>query len=342
MTTSAPPIHIIGQGLAGTLLAFECLDRKIPFTIFDRGLAGSSSMVAAGMWNPISIKLTRAGWRIKAFSEQLDNTYTRIEQLLGIAIKHDGEIQRIFPDVLAANEWDHRSQHPEMLPYLKEPTLDSLVGYETPYGFGTIQGGGWVHVPLLLNASRAYFKLHGVLKETEVDHGRIQQWVEDEIHVVHATGWKPIEKSAACRIPLVPNKGEVLTIAAPGLDERCITHFGNFIIPLGNGSFRLGATYKPHTSDTEPTDQYKNELLDAFRIHSSVEARLTEHHAGIRPTTRDRRPVVGQIPGSIREYMLGGLGSKGVLLAPYFAHYLIDLIQGKCAVDEEVDPARLI
>ena len=342
MSKSAPPIHIIGQGLAGTLLAFECLDRNIPFTIFDQGLAGASSMVAAGMWNPISIKLTRAGWRMKAFSDQLTDTYARIEKLLGISIKHDCDIQRIFPDVFAANEWDHRSQHPEMLPYLKEPTLNSLLGYRTPFGFGTIQGGGWVHVPLLLKSSRAYFKSQGVLEEAKVEHARVQQWVEDEIHVIHATGWKQIEKSSAHRIPLVPNKGEVLTISAQGLDERFIAHFGNFIIPLGNETFRLGATYKPHTSDTEPTEQYKNELLDAFKTHSCAEARLTEHHAGIRPTTRDRRPVVGKIPGSIREYMLGGLGSKGVLLAPYFAHYLIDLIQGKCALDEEVDPARLI
>ncbi|MFM7309802.1 MAG: NAD(P)/FAD-dependent oxidoreductase, partial [Flavobacteriales bacterium] len=338
MNQSTPFIHIIGQGLAGTLLAFECLDRKIPFAIFDRGLGGASSMVAAGMWNPISIKLMRAGWRVQDFTDQLTKTYTRIEQELNLSIKHDCGIQRIFPDAFSANEWDHRSQHPEMFPYLKEPTQSQLSGYETPFGFGTIQGGGWVHVSLLLKSSRDHFKSLGVLHETEINHQDIQAWVEDEIQVIHATGWKAIEKSSTNRIPLVPNKGEVLTITADGLDEQYIAHFGNFIIPLGNRTFRLGATYKPHSSDVEPTEEYKNELLDAFQAQSFVEARLMEHQAGIRPTTRDRRPVVGKIPDSIREYMLGGLGSKGVLLAPYFAHYLIDLIQGKCAVDEEVNP----
>ena len=47
---------VVGQGIAGTLVAYMLYLNKIPFTVMDTGDANSSSRIAAGMFTPISGK----------------------------------------------------------------------------------------------------------------------------------------------------------------------------------------------------------------------------------------------------------------------------------------------
>jgi glycine oxidase len=342
MGQTHPPIHIIGQGLAGTLLAFECQRRKRPFTIFDSGLSHASSMVAAGMWNPISIKRNQAGWRSVELLRHLFEVYPRIEQQLSERFFHPLPIHRIFPDVHAGNEWDQRSVTPEMNAYMHEPNCGSIKGFPTPFGFGEIQGGGWLNLPSMLQSARLFFQQLGVLREELVNQHQIRSWVEDEITVIHSTGSRAIEKSEFARIPILPNKGDVLTLNSTEFGEQSIVHFGKFLLPLGDGKFRLGSTYHPNSSNSEVTEQSRLELIDALKAHTTKPFEVLTHDVGIRPTTVDRRPLAGRIPGALREFVLGGLGSKGVLLAPALSCYVLDLMEGKCAVDLEVDPARLL
>ena len=47
---------IVGQGLAGTLLAHDLLDSKKRILIIDKHLKASASKVAGGLMNPISVR----------------------------------------------------------------------------------------------------------------------------------------------------------------------------------------------------------------------------------------------------------------------------------------------
>ena len=60
---------IVGQGLAGSCLAWEFLRRGVPFHIADLG-TGGSSRVAAGLINPITGKNFEPSWRIAEFYPQ--------------------------------------------------------------------------------------------------------------------------------------------------------------------------------------------------------------------------------------------------------------------------------
>lgn len=56
---------IVGQGLAGTLLAYQMHKNNIPFKIIVDPIQKSASEIAAGLINPLVFKrLTKVGWLI--------------------------------------------------------------------------------------------------------------------------------------------------------------------------------------------------------------------------------------------------------------------------------------
>jgi glycine/D-amino acid oxidase-like deaminating enzyme len=56
--------------------------------------------------------------------------------------------------------------------------------------------------------------------------------------------------------------------------------------------------------------------------------RVTAQDWGFRPTTPDRRPILGSMPDSENVVIFNGLGTKGVSLAPYFSAQLCDWLIG--------------
>ena len=55
MRPSVPTILVVGDGLAGCLIAWELYIRGCPFTVWSDGSPAASD-VAAGMSNPVSFK----------------------------------------------------------------------------------------------------------------------------------------------------------------------------------------------------------------------------------------------------------------------------------------------
>lgn len=62
--------------------------------------------------------------------------------------------------------------------------------------------------------------------------------------------------------------------------------------------------------------------------------------AGIRPTVKDRRPLVGVHPKYKNLFILNGLGTHGALLAPYTATSLYDFIENGKMIDKEMNITR--
>jgi glycine/D-amino acid oxidase-like deaminating enzyme len=128
-------------------------------------------------------------------------------------------------------------------------------------------------------------------------------------------------------------KGEVLTVRIPGLRSGAAVHRGAFLLPIGDDLFRLGATFSWDDVWSGPTAQAKEELLARLARMTLLPAEVVDHRTGVRPASKDRRPILGPD-------ILNGLGSRGVLLAPWCAMHLVEhLLEGK-KLDPEVDAAR--
>jgi glycine/D-amino acid oxidase-like deaminating enzyme len=99
-------------------------------------------------------------------------------------------------------------------------------------------------------------------------------------------------------------------------------------MPIGNGQYKVGATYSWDDLNCETTDSAQRELLGKLRNIISIHPDVVSQKAGIRPTMHDRKPVIGLLPDNPQIGIFNGLGSKGVLLGPYFAKQFASFLTG--------------
>ena len=141
-------------------------------------------------------------------------------------------------------------------------------------------------------------------------------------------------------MPLNGTKGEVLTIKAPDLKLKAAIKSSVFIIPVGNDCYTVGSTYNWDDKSNKPTAAGKDELLSKLKTFITCDFEVVKHVAGIRPTVKDRRPLVGRHSEHQNLYVLNGLGTRGVMIAPYVAQQLFQFIGAKRPLDPEIDCNR--
>ena len=67
---------------------------------------------------------------------------------------------------------------------------------------------------------------------------------------------------------------------------------------------------------------------------------IVGHVAGVRPAVKDRRPLIGESPVKKNVFIFNGMGTKGALLAPYWAAHLASHLFDGQPVDSEVSLFR--
>jgi glycine/D-amino acid oxidase-like deaminating enzyme len=339
---------IVGQGLAGTLLAFSLLEKGEEVLIADDYKHASASQVAAGMWNPVTFKRLAASWLAKEMLEEMNLTFRKLEDQLKTKFFHVLPVARIFNSIQDANFWDEKSDHPEVGRYLSARSNKSVQeNFNSPFGNSEVNECGWLNVPLFREAARNYFIQHGNFIEDAVNENEV------EFHE-SAVVWKgrPFDKLILCNgigvnqwkglesLDLIPNHGQVLDLKIENLEIDAIVNFGQFLLPYGNNKFRLGATYNWNEVPDEPTDEAKEFLLSELKQRIEQDIVVESQKTGFRPTTRDRRPIVGFAKDNELLGVFGGLGSKGVLLAPYFSRLFTAVLTEGTSIPKEVRVAR--
>ncbi len=126
-----------------------------------------------------------------------------------------------------------------------------------------------------------------------------------------------------------PLKGQLLELRArrghPLPVTRLVRTPRCYLVPRADGSLVLGATSEEQGFDTTVTADGVFRLLEAaYEVLPDVaELELVSARAGLRPATRDNRPVIGAsaTPGLA---WAAGHGRNGVLLAPLTARRVVD------------------
>ncbi len=141
-------------------------------------------------------------------------------------------------------------------------------------------------------------------------------------------------------LPLDGTKGDLLLIKAPKLSFNVIINSSVFILPIGNHYFKVGATYNWQDKTSTPTEEGKQELIEKLKEIINCDFEIIEHLAGVRPTVRDRRPLLGTHSKHKNVHILNGLGTRGVMLAPYLAKALFENIEFGKVLKPEMDIKR--
>ena len=137
-----------------------------------------------------------------------------------------------------------------------------------------------------------------------------------------------------------PARGEIQTIRAKNSLPEGILNRGKWLKPAGNGIYQAGATYSWDQLESKPNALGLQEMQTGLEsmVHQRLE--VLERKIGVRPATKDRRPVAGFHPEHHCLGVLNGLGAKGSLMGPWLARHLVEVMREKGPIDREVDVGR--
>ncbi|MFT3884410.1 MAG: FAD-dependent oxidoreductase [Flavobacteriales bacterium] len=339
--TTTHDAFILGHGLAGAVLTAELRQRGLRVHVFDRPQAGQASPAAAGLVNPIVLRRDVPSWRAVQLLPLAEAFYRSLGTRLGGSFWHPTEVIKVFPTPNDARQWERAMASPASAPFLSRPARPELeaAGVAAPHGHGTVRPAAWLDVPHFLEAHRTALRAQGALTERivadqEIEHGA------DGVRIGDRTArWLVRCEGPFATVPgLVPVKGETVVVRLPEVSLSHVVHRDVFVLPLGGEHYRVGATFQWNNVWEGPTDAAREHLLRLLRALIPVEAEVLTHLAGVRPTARDRRPIIGCT--GAREAVLNGLGARGVLLAPWCAAHLADHLFLGLPLDPEVDASR--
>ncbi len=327
----AMTVTIIGQGLAGSLLAWELTRAGAAWHLYDPGHGEAASRVGAGIINPLTGRRWVPTWRVAEWRGAATEVYREIETELGTPLYRPMRIWRAWrnPDEQAFLEQRAAVQ----------PEVRRWLGGLSAAG-AWIEGAAQVDTAALVAGLRERWVHEGALTERRATESELAA-AASRGPVIWCTGAGLSGATTDVIATWQRAGGEILTgRTAAALDESVILNDGHWVLPLSGGRMRVGATYEREVERASPTVAGRDELWRAARRLTGCEFTVTEQAAAVRLTTTDKRPVVGWWPGRAGHGLLGGLASKGALWAPALAQQWVAHVRAGAAFDEEADAAR--
>lgn len=328
---------VVGGGIAAAFVCANLIQQGVRVVHFaDPNLTGASH-IAAGLVNPVTGRQYAVSWRTVECLDALDRLFQIPWLQSSRKHFHDMTIYRPFPDIFSLNEWTAKTSRPEFTDLTdweySSWRPDLIVN---PHGGMLHHRGGWLDIPNFLShiqslflASGRYRHLPEKLTYSKLNPGTGTYILYDEIlhfdALVFCEGMGMIGNPYFC-VQTAPLKGQILTIRASVEMDRIVSS-GIFVVPLGNGRFRLGSTYERNYTHTLPDAAGLSELQsEASRWWKPGAGDVEDHVAGIRPATADRMPILGRHDVYPALWMLNGLGAKGVLQGPRMAEIITECI----------------
>lgn len=351
MAANQLPTLLVGQGIAGTLMARRFEQAGLPFMVVDAGQDTSSSKAAAGIINPVTGRHMVKSWRFDDLLPELLRVYKNFEQLLGAPLLTPSRVLRVLPSPSEENKWNLQAHKPGYESYIKT-TADPdcwLPLLQPVHAFGEIRNAFLVNWPILLELYRRYLQKRNLLLDMSFEYSQLTLPTVND-HLLY--DGKPFRRVIFCEgsamrtnpwfkhLPMEAAKGEALLIRIPGARIDAILKHRLLIAPWRQDVYWAGSNYERGAIDPSPTPKTRKLLEEKLNQILSTPIEIVDHIAGIRPTVKDRRPLIGTHPEDSRLVLFNGLGTKGSSLAPYWSDHLMNhLVKGQ-PLDSEVDLLR--
>jgi glycine oxidase len=334
---------IVGCGLAGISFAERALQHDKTILVVDND-SQNSSKIAAGLYNPVILKRFSEVWDAQIQLVIMNEFYAALKLRIDNQFDYKMPILRKFFSVEEQNNWFAASDKPALAPFLSTQLhFKEYSGIAAPHGYGEVLQTGYVDTASLLSTYRNFLLKNYWFIQESFDYAAIV-FEDDSVrykdirakHIIFAEGFGLHANPYFNQLPLEGTKGELFIIKAPDLNLDVIVNTSVFILPLGNDLFKVGATYNWKDKTDVPTEEGKIELVERIQEIINCDFEIITHFAGVRPTVRDRRPLVGTHSIHDRIHILNGLGTRGVMLGPSMAKALFESIEHQIPLCKEV------
>lgn len=339
---------IVGQGIAGSVLAYTLMQKRQQVVVVDEEAKSSSSRVAAGLCNPVVFKRLTKSWMIDEVLPLAKKFYRDQEELFNTQFYFDVPLYKLFVDEKEQQFWKQKSNEPHLFDWIDNKVEFPFDLEHLSYSFGaskTLQSG-FLKTNSWLDNFKAFLIKKEAYLSSEFNHSKIN-FVENRVEwggysakkIIFCEGYQSVNNPYFDWLPFKLTKGEVLTVKFKNLKLDKAINKGAFVLPY-DGNYKLGATYNWDELDEIPTQVGKEQLLKRAARFINDEIEIIEHKAGVRPTVSDRRPLLGVHPKYNQLAVFNGLGTKGVMLAPYFAGKMLCYLLKNEPIPKEVDIYR--
>ena len=367
-------LAIIGAGLAGCWLARILAEQGIAVSLFEQNsaVATAASGNPAGIVKPFVTRSPSSGMSFHCQAHAF-----LIDQLAALNLENAAGFSRcgvmqLVQDAYPASE--HYSN-------LKNASAEQQAGTALNSNTLLFANSGWLNPNKLCESLVEHpliqLKLGTrVAQWSPQDHGVEHTLKLSDGNVVHASQLV-ITTGAATHlipgyehIPLMPARGQISRFALTQsiVAPQCVISGKHYVIP-DKHSVLVGATFERGDSSNSVTDADHAVNFAGLRQllpELNVEPKALNGYAGVRATTPDRLPVVGPLPDfaqassvyhDIRHgkslhtypqlpcidgaYLIGGLGSRGIVTAPFCAQLLANYLSTNTdhfTVDIQQDP----
>ncbi len=337
---------IVGFGIAGMSMAFQ-LEKEGKSVFIIDGNETKASIVAAGLYNPVILKRFTLAWGAEEQMHYAENFYSELSQYLGIETTRSLSVFRKFNNPQEQNKWFSRLDNPQLKKYLS-PKLTNTIssGIASEFKFGEVKLTGKVLISDIFNAYSMLLKKSNRFLSEEFDYKQLDlsnssvnyNGIKSK-HIIFCEGHKMLQNPYFKELPLVCNRGGYLIIKSDDLNLQVAVKSYYFIIPLGDNKYKFGATYG-HRFTKNHDVLAKQELIERLDDLINVSYTIVDFIVGVRPTVIDRRPLLGQHKQLKQLYVMNGMGTRGVLLAPTASFHQKELMINDVSLPNEMDINR--
>lgn len=317
---------VVGQGLAGSVLAYSLQKQGASVIVIDDGHVSSSSKVAAGLVDPFSgRRFVRVGCFDEAYP-MAEGFYRALEKRFLTSFFHPIPACRVFASSEEKSAYEKKKALSTHAPFLGE-VWGPRQEFSAPLGGVEVNHTAYLDVPLFLQTLKHHFQETQSYQKAKFQYEALQ--INPDYVNWHGLSAKKIifcegyrgSKNPFFTLPWSLVKGDILTVAHRLPLPKQLLHKGKWILPIQDQLFKVGASYIRDFADDVPTQAGKTEIeafLTAFFPEGSS-LKCVAHQAGIRPILTTNTPVCAWHPVYPHIGIFNGLGSRGVLQAPYYA-----------------------
>ena len=327
----------------------KLLKENKSFVVIDNHFHKASA-IAAGIFNPVVLKRFSIVWNATKQIERLREVFGDFEQLLNKKYIYNFPVYRIFNDEQEKKTWLKKATtHPDLIDYLATDTeqLNDFSSINSPIGSGEVLHTGRVDLTNLLADFKDYLVENDLFLDETFDFNELKlndnQTSYKNIEatkIIFAEGYNILSNPYFKNLPVIGVKGEVLKIEIDANLPEAVVKGKEFLMPLENNQYFVGATYDRDHVNYENTEEAKKYLVEGVQNFFKDHFEVVEQHASIRPTVVDRRPIIGAHPTYQQLICLNGMGTRGTMLAPVMVDDLYEFLENNQPIDKEADIAR--
>ncbi len=317
---------IIGQGLAGSALAYKADNLGHKITCFDLNSDNTASRVAIGIINPLVLKNRTVFDKSDVLLNHCNTFYSEIEDLFEKQLLLKNPIREILYNSDEINNWKSLGKDSNLKKYIGriEDPHESI----SALGMGTVENSQRLDVKNYLSKIRDWLsQKHNVLNQ-EV----ISIFLSKSEVIVNGRKFDGLLLAEGLRakwtqkifqpLQFSPTKGEGLIIETTNTHIDFPVHRNTFLLKENENKYTIGATFNRKDLQTGPSVTGKDSLIQDLSYWFRDDFRIVNHWSGLRPTMKDRRICFGWHKEYPNVGFLNGLGSRGALTSPYYSSLL--------------------